>query len=141
MIHLAYNLFVYSSSASRSPNIIPPFAIVIADSCSTSHFCMCSANLIPSTNPIGIVCKEPYGLWHMHSTQHTVNLDLPDLLPLISCHVHIVPTLTDILLLSNMGQLCNAGCLVTFFDTVSFTVRHCNCLLLLTGKRTPTTCL
>ena len=70
----------------------------------------------------------------MYST-HEAELDLPNL-PLSARHVHIVPALQAGSLLS-MGQLCDAGCVVTFDAT---TVRvHRNSELLLLGTRTPTT--
>ena len=70
----------------------------------------------------------------MYST-HEAELDLPTL-PLAARHVHIVPALQAGSLLS-MGQLCDAGCVVTFDAT---TVRvHRNSELLLTGIRTPAT--
>ncbi|KAI2506705.1 Reverse transcriptase (RNA-dependent DNA polymerase) [Fragilaria crotonensis] len=70
----------------------------------------------------------------MYST-HEAELDLPAL-PLAARHVHIVPALSHVSLLS-MGQLCDSGCRVTF-DAVSVTVHHHE-RLLLTGERTPAT--
>ena len=55
----------------------------------------------------------------MYST-HEAELDLPSLPP-SARHVHIVPALHTSSLLS-MGQLCDAGCTVTF-DSLSVTVR------------------
>lgn len=70
----------------------------------------------------------------MHST-HEAELDIPSL-PLAARRVHIVPALTTSSLLS-MGQLCDAGCVVTF-DATSVTVQlHDNCIL--AGRRTPNT--
>jgi hypothetical protein len=50
----------------------------------------------------------------MYST-HEAELDLPSL-PLAARHVHIVPTLSTHSLLL-IGQLCDAGCEVTFDAT------------------------
>jgi hypothetical protein len=55
----------------------------------------------------------------MYST-HEAELDLPTL-PLAARRVHIVPALKTASLLS-MGQLCDAGCTVTF-DATSVTVQ------------------
>ncbi|KAI2493168.1 Reverse transcriptase (RNA-dependent DNA polymerase) [Fragilaria crotonensis] len=70
----------------------------------------------------------------MYST-HEAELDLPAL-PFAARHVHIVPALSHVSLLS-IGQLCDSGCHVTF-DAVSVTVHHHE-RLLLTGERTPAT--
>ncbi|KAI2502115.1 hypothetical protein MHU86_12345 [Fragilaria crotonensis] len=66
----------------------------------------------------------------MYST-HEAELDVPAL-PLAARRVHIVPALAHVSLLS-MGQLCDAGCRVTF-DAVAVTV-HLHEHLLLTGTR------
>lgn len=58
----------------------------------------------------------------MYST-HEAKLDLPNLPP-SARRVHIVPALTTSSLLS-MGQLCDAGCTVTF-DATSVTVQLAN---------------
>ncbi|KAI2491412.1 Reverse transcriptase (RNA-dependent DNA polymerase) [Fragilaria crotonensis] len=70
----------------------------------------------------------------MYST-HEADLDLP-CLPPAARRVHIVPALQTASLLS-MGQLCDAGCEVTF-DATTVSVRH-NHTLLLHGKRLPHT--
>ena len=70
----------------------------------------------------------------MYST-HEAELDLPTL-PLAARRVHIVPALHTASLLS-MGQLCDAGCTVTF-DATTVQV-HRNTALLLAGVRTPAT--
>ncbi|KAI2488787.1 hypothetical protein MHU86_25841 [Fragilaria crotonensis] len=70
----------------------------------------------------------------MYST-HEAELDIPRL-PLAARRVHIVPALQTASLLS-MGQLCDAGCIVTF-DAKIVTV-HLDDELILTGARTPTT--
>ena len=62
----------------------------------------------------------------MYST-HEAELDLPHL-PLAARLVHIVPALTTASLLS-MGQLCDAGCQVTF-DATTVKVYHHDRLLL-----------
>jgi hypothetical protein len=72
-------------------------------------------NKRPTTHPIGIA--NPNGTL-MYST-HEADLDLPNL-PLAARRVHIVPALKSASLLS-MGQLCDAGCTVTF-DATSVTV-------------------
>ena len=66
----------------------------------------------------------------MYST-HEADLDLPSL-PLSARRVHIVPALKSVSLLS-MGQLCDAGCCVTF-DARAVSV-HLDNRLLLTGTR------
>jgi hypothetical protein len=66
---------------------------------------------------------------------HEAELDLP-CLPRAARRVHIVPALSTASLLS-IGQLCDAGCCVTF-DAASMTV-HFNDRVLLTGARTPST--
>lgn len=70
----------------------------------------------------------------MHST-HEAELDIPSL-PIAARRVHIVPALHTTSILS-MGQLCDAGCIVTF-DATTVQV-HRNTELLLTGIRTPAT--
>ena len=70
----------------------------------------------------------------MYST-HEAELDLPNL-PIEARRVHIVPALQTASLLS-MGQLCDAGCIVTF-DSKSVAV-HRNDELILDGIRTPAT--
>jgi hypothetical protein len=113
---------------------VPPDSIAIADSGSTAHFCSVSAAVInrrPTTRPIGIA--NPNGTI-MYST-HVAELDLPSL-PLAARQVHIVPALTTSSLLS-MGQLCDAGCLVTF-DATSVTV-HLDNERILEGARMPDT--
>jgi hypothetical protein len=70
----------------------------------------------------------------MYST-HEAELDLPSL-PLAARRVHIVPALHTSSLLS-MGQLCDAGCIVTF-DATSVTVHLAN-ERILEGIRTPET--
>jgi hypothetical protein len=70
----------------------------------------------------------------MYST-HEAKLDLPTL-PLAARHVHIVLSLSTHSLLS-MGQLCNAGCQITF-DAASVHVRlHHE--VITTGARAPNT--
>ena len=68
-------------------------------------------------------------------SSHEAELDLPSL-PLAARRVHIVPALQTASLLS-MGQLCDAGCTVTF-DAKSVSV-HLGTKCLLTGRRTPDT--
>ena len=70
----------------------------------------------------------------MYST-HEADLDLPSLPP-AARRVHIVPSLKTSSLLS-MGQLCDAGCVVTF-DAMSVTVTLHN-KVILNGIRTPAT--
>jgi hypothetical protein len=81
-----------------------------------------------TTRPIGIA--NPNGSI-MYST-HEADLDLPSL-PLAARRVHIVPALQSSSLLS-MGQLCDAGCRVTFDAAQSVNV-HLQDQLLLTGAR------
>ena len=70
----------------------------------------------------------------MYST-HIAELDLPSLPP-ATRRVHIVPALNATSLLL-MGQLCDAGCVVTF-DAKTVTVKL-NDERILDGVRTPTT--
>ena len=70
----------------------------------------------------------------MHST-HEAELDFPDL-PSAARHVHILPDLQHHTLIS-IGQLCDAGCDVTF-DATTVTVVYNNNVVL-TGIRTPAT--
>jgi hypothetical protein len=70
----------------------------------------------------------------MYST-HEAELDLPHL-PLAARHVHIVPELNSLSLLS-MGQLCDAGCAVAF-DATAVTVTYNNCIIM-SGICTPHT--
>jgi hypothetical protein len=84
-----------------------------------------------TTKPIGIA--NPNGTI-MYST-HIAELDLPSLPPAARL-VHIVPALNATSLLS-MGQLCDAGCVVTF-DAKTVTVKL-NDERILDGVRTPAT--
>jgi hypothetical protein len=70
----------------------------------------------------------------MYST-HVAELDIPSL-PIAARRVHIVPALRTASLLS-MGQLCDAGCVITFDATSVRVHRHHE--LLLTGARTQDT--
>jgi hypothetical protein len=70
----------------------------------------------------------------MYST-HVAKLDLPHL-PATARQVHIVPDLASHTLVS-IGQLCDAGCDVTF-NATAVTVKYNN-LLVLQGNRTATT--
>lgn len=124
------SLYRYCSRSPPCP--FPPDSRAIADSGSTAHFCTVTANVINkrlTSTPIGIA--NPNGTV-MYST-HEAELDLPGL-PLAARRVHIVPALTTDSLLS-MGQLCDAGCIVTF-DATGVQVRLNN-VLLLSGTRTP----
>jgi hypothetical protein len=115
-------------------NSTPTCAALIADTGSTAHFCTIDTpviNKIPAKQPIAI--RNPNGSV-MYST-HTAELDLPQL-PFPARQVHIVPALAYHSLIS-IGQLCDAGCDVTF-DAHSATVRY-NKQIVLTGQRTATT--
>ena len=116
------------------PTIVPPNVLAIADSGSTAHFCTATAAVInkrPASRPIGIA--NPNG--SIMYSSHEAELDLPSL-PLAARRVHIVPSLQSASLLS-MGQLCDAGCTVTF-DAKSVAV-HLDDKCLLAGVRTPAT--
>jgi hypothetical protein len=80
-------------------------------------------NKRPAANPITI--HNPNGTI-MYST-HTAELDIPHLPP-AACQVHIVPDLASHTLLS-IGQLCDAGCDVTF-NANAVTVTYQNHLIL-----------
>ena len=112
------------------PTPTTPDQHAIADSGCTAHFCTITAHVVnkrPTKNPISI--RNPNGTI-MYST-HEADLDLLDL-PLAARHVHIVRALSHFSLLS-MGQLCDAGCRVTF-DTCAVTVHHHE-RVILTGAR------
>jgi hypothetical protein len=70
----------------------------------------------------------------MQST-HEADLDIPNL-PGAARHVHLVPALKSMSLIS-IGQLCNAGCNVTFDATIIQV--HYNDQPILTGTRWPDT--
>ena len=72
----------------------------------------------------------------MQST-HEADLDIPHL-PLAARHIHLCPDLKSLSLIS-MGQLCDAGCIVTF-DAENVTVKYNN-LVVLDGHCTPETLL
>jgi hypothetical protein len=106
----------------------------IADTGSTAHFCTTTTSVInkrSALNPIAI--RNPNGSI-MYST-HEAELDLP-LLPKAARQVHIVPELANHSLLS-IGQLCDAGCDVSF-NATNVTVCYDN-QPILTGQRTPAT--
>jgi hypothetical protein len=68
---------------------------------------------------------------------HEADLNLPQLTPKAR-HIHLCPGLHSQPLLS-MGQLCDAGCIVTF-DKATFTITY-NKLVIITGHRTAATLL
>jgi len=88
---------------------------------------VCNKHL--TTKPIAI--HTPSGVI-LHST-HEADLDLPSL-PAAACHGHVVPQLATQPLLS-IGQLCDAGCHVTFTAT-TVTISHDNAVIL-QGHHTP----
>jgi len=101
---------------------------------STAHFFTIDLplnNKQATTNPIMI--RNPNGSI-MYSTPEA-KLDIPAL-PKAARHVHVVPALASQLLLS-MGQLCDAGCHVTF-DATTAMVTHGK-KVVLTGRCTPKT--
>jgi hypothetical protein len=124
-----------------TPLIGPPNTLVssclsalIADTGSTAHFCTIDTPVINqriAKHPISI--RNPNGSV-MQST-HTAELDLPHL-PFLARQVHIVPALAHHSLIS-IGQLCDAGCDVTF-DATTVTV-HFENKTVLTGTRTKAT--
>ena len=69
------------------------------------------------------------------TSTHEAELDYP-LLPPAARHVHIVPSLATSSLLS-MGQLCDAGCTISF--NASDVIITYDDQIVLTGHRTPTT--
>ena len=111
-------------------NIAP----LIADTGSTANFGSLHSPVINkrlTKNPIAV--RNANGSL-MHST-HEAELDFPHLPP-AARHVHILPDLQDHTLIS-IGQLCDAGCDVTF-DATTVTVKYKNNVAL-TGIRTPAT--
>jgi len=108
--------------------------VAIADTGSTAHFFTIDSplnNKRATKDPIAI--RNPNGSI-MYST-HEAELDIPAL-PEAARHVHVVPALASQSLLS-MGQLCDAGCRVTF-DATTATVTQGKTVSL-TGRRTPKT--
>ena len=106
----------------------------IADTGSTGNFFTVNTpviNVRPSVMPIAI--RNPNGTV-MYST-HDAELNLPSL-PLSARQGHIVPSLTSQPLIS-IGQLCDAGCHVSFTAT-TVTVTYNNTVVL-HGKRSPDT--
>jgi hypothetical protein len=92
-----------------------PISFIIADAGSTGNFLGTNTPVInqpPAANPNSILCN-PNGST-IHST-HEAKLDVPGL-PAAARKVHIVPGLASHSLLS-IGQLCDAGCDVTFTAT------------------------
>jgi len=69
------------------------------------------------------------------TSTHEAELDLP-MLPPNAPHVHIVPDLTSLSLIA-IGQLCDAGCIVTF-DAATITCEW-NGQIILVGQRAPNT--
>jgi len=69
------------------------------------------------------------------TSTHEAELDLP-MLPPDARHVHIVPELTSLSLIS-IGQLCDAGCIVTF--TATAVTCEWNEQIILVGHRAPKT--
>jgi hypothetical protein len=120
------------SSKSKVNTGHPAFSTnAIADTGSTANFCtvcMPVINKRVAIHPIAI--RNPNGSV-MYST-HEAELDIPGL-PDAARHVHIVPDLASKSLIS-IGQLCDAGCKVTF-DATDVTVYHDD-KIALTGKRT-----
>ena len=111
-------------------NIAP----LIADTGSTANFGSIQTPVInkrPTLQPITV--RNANGSL-MHST-HEAELDFPNLPP-AARHVHILPDLKNHTLIS-IGQLCDAGCDVTF-DATTVTVKYKNNVAL-TGIRTPAT--
>jgi hypothetical protein len=104
----------------------PPPPSIIADTGSTAHFgatTLPAVNKRPASNPLAI--HNPNGMI-MYST-HTAELDIPHL-PTGARQVHIIPDLASHTLLS-IGQLCDAGCDVTF---------NANAVIVLPGLLNPT---
>jgi len=122
------------SSTSLDISTGPPITSIIADTGSTAHFGTTTLPVVnkqPATHPIAI--HNPNGTI-MYST-HTAELDIPHLPP-AARQVHIVPDLASHTLLS-IGQLCDAGCDVTF-NATAVTVTYLN-RLILQGTRTANT--
>jgi hypothetical protein len=122
------------STAVVGPPSLSPIISVIGDTGTTSHFCTIDTpviNKVIATAPIAV--RNPNGSL-MHST-HEAELFLPGL-PLAARRCHIIPALSTQPLLS-IGQLCDAGCTVTFTATCA-TVLFAGAPIL-QGQRTPVT--
>ena len=112
----------------------PPAHLIIADSGATAHFATLDLPVLnrrPTTSPITIA--NPNGTL-MHST-HEGELDIPGL-PIEARRCHIVPALSGLSLIS-IGQLCSAGCHVTF--TNDLVTVYLNGMTIITGPRSPIT--
>jgi hypothetical protein len=123
-----------STVTNDPPTLAITSTTAIANTGSTHHFCTIDARVINkrrTSNPINI--RNPNGSI-MRST-HEAELDLPHLPP-TARHVHIVPELQSLSLIS-MGQLCDSGCSITFdADTVRVTYDN---VIVLSGTRTTKT--
>jgi hypothetical protein len=107
---------------------------VVADTGSTAHFFqdLPVQNRRISSSPIAI--RNPNGS-AVHST-HEGEIHIPGL-PASARTVHLAPDLKSHSLLS-IGQLCDAGCVVSFASE-TVTVRHDEDNIILQGERTPAT--
>jgi hypothetical protein len=116
------------------PSLGPPTTTsVVADAGSTAHFFqdLPVQNRRISSSPIAI--RNPNGST-VHST-HEGEIHIPGL-PTSARTVHLVPDLKSHSLLS-VGQLCDAGCVVSF-TSETVIVRHEDTIIL-QGERTPAT--
>ena len=89
----------------------PALSMLVADSGATSHFVTIKAPIINrtrTTKPLAITTANGAVIY----SSHTAELNLPNL-PLTARICHVVPHLGDFSLIS-VGQLCDAGCDVTF---------------------------
>ena len=89
----------------------PALSMLVADSGVTSYFVTIKAPIINrtrTTKPLAITTANGAVIY----SSHTAELNLPNL-PLTARICHVVPHLGDFSLIS-VGQLCDAGCDVTF---------------------------
>jgi hypothetical protein len=94
-----------------------PHQLAIANTGSTANFGIIEdapvLNKCPTLNPITI--QNPNG--SIMTSADEAELDLPMLPPAAARHIHIIPDLLASSSLISMGQLCNAGCSISFTAT------------------------
>lgn len=122
-----------STTTFNSPSP-PTFSTLIADTGCSAHFCTPTHSLVNvQRTDVPVQIRIPDGTC-MESTHHG-ELDIPAL-PVAARRAHIVPALTGQSLIS-IGQLCDAGCDVSFNATsVDIQLRGTP---IFSGTRTPDT--
>jgi hypothetical protein len=135
------HLVTSSNLAQPVTNVNPPIlspstTTSIADTGSTHHFATINAAVVNKRRT-----NHPISIHNPNSTfmqsRHEAELAILHL-PFAARHVHIVPDL-KLLSLISIGQLCDSSCLV-HFDATTVTVIY-NDIVVLTGHHTPDTLL